>query len=43
MTDAEGQAVIRAAAFGLRPGETLSIKINTDHYSSVGRVDVPVL
>jgi len=43
VTDTEGQAVIRAAAFGLRPGETLSIKINTDHYSSVGRVDVPVL
>lgn len=43
VTDAEGQAVIRAAAFGLRPGETLSIKINTDHYTAVGRVDVPVI
>ena len=43
VTDAEGQAVIRAAAFGLRPGETLSIKINTDHYTAVGRVDVAVL
>lgn len=43
MTDARGQAVIRAAAFGLRPGETLSFKINTDHYTAVGRVDVAVL
>lgn len=43
VTDARGQAVIRAAAFGLRPGETLSIKINTDHYTAVGRVDVPVI
>ena len=43
VTDAEGRAVIRACALGLRAGDTLSIKINTDHYSAVGRVDVPVI
>ena len=42
-TNDQGAAVIRAAAFGLRAGETLSFKINTDHYTAVGRVDVPVL
>ena len=42
-TDAQGQAVIRACALGLRAGETLSLKINTDHYTSVGRVDVVVV
>ena len=42
-TNDQGAAVIRAAAFGLRPGETLSFKINTDHYTAVGRVDVPVI
>lgn len=42
VTDAQGRAVIRACALGLRPGETLSLKINTDHYTSVGRVDVAV-
>ena len=43
VTDAEGRAVIRACALGLRAGDTLSIKINTDHYTAVGRVDVPVI
>lgn len=43
VTDDQGRAVIRACAFGLRPGETLSLKINTDHYTSVGRVDVAVV
>lgn len=43
LTDAQGRAVIRACALGLRPGETLSLKINTDHYTSVGRVDVAVV
>lgn len=42
-TNAQGEALIRACALGLRPGETLSLKINTDHYSSVGRVDVAVV
>jgi len=43
VTDAERRAVIRACALGLRAGDTLSIKINTDHYTAVGRVDVPVI
>lgn len=43
VTNAQGQAVIRACALGLHPGETLSLKINTDHYTSVGRVDVAVV
>lgn len=43
VTDAQGQAVIRACALGLRPSETLTLKINTDHYTSVGRVDVAVV
>lgn len=43
VTDAQGQALIRACALGLRSGETLSLKINTDHYTSVGRVDVAVV
>jgi hypothetical protein len=43
VTDAEGRAVIRACALGLRAGDTLSIKINTDHYTAVGRVDVAVV
>ena len=43
VTDDQGRAVIRACALGLRPGETLSLKINTDHYTSVGRVDVAVV
>ncbi len=43
VTDAEGRAVIRACALGLRAGDTLSIKINTDHYTAVGRVDVAVI
>ena len=43
LTDAQGQAVIRACALGLKSGETLSLKINTDHYTSVGRVDVAVV
>lgn len=43
VTDDQGQAVIRACALGLRSGETLSLKINTDHYTSVGRVDVVVV
>jgi hypothetical protein len=43
LTDAQGRAVIRACALGLRPGETLSLKINTDHYTAVGRVDVAVV
>ena len=42
VTDAQGRAVIRACALGLRAGETLSLKINSDHYTSVGRVDVAV-
>ena len=43
LTDTQGRAVIRACALGLRRGETLSLKINTDHYTSVGRVDVAVV
>ena len=43
LTDAQGRAVIRACALGLRSGETLSLKINTDHYTAVGRVDVAVV
>ncbi len=42
VTDDQGQGIIRACALGLRPGETLALKINTDHYTSVGRVDVAV-
>ena len=41
--DAKGRAMIRACALGLCSGETLSLKINTDHYTSVGRVDVAVV
>ncbi len=41
-TDEQGQAVIRACALGLTVGETLSLKINTEHYSSVGRIDLAV-
>ena len=43
VTGADGQVLIRACALGLHPGETLSLKINTDHYTSVGRVDVAVV
>lgn len=43
VTDDQGQAIIRACALGLRSGERLSLKINTDHYSAVGRVDVTVV
>ena len=43
LTDAQGRAVIRACALGLRSGDILSLKINTDHYTSVGRVDVAVV
>lgn len=42
-TDDQGQALIRAAALGLRAGERLSVKINSNHYSAVGRIDVPVV
>jgi len=33
----------RVTALGLNPGDTLDVKINTDHYTGIGRIQVAVV
>jgi hypothetical protein len=42
-TAADGSAVITVTALGLTLGDILDIKINTDHYTGIGRIQVDVV
>jgi hypothetical protein len=42
-TAADGSAATTVTAFGLSPGDILDIKINTDHYTGIGRIQVTVV
>lgn len=42
-TNAKGQGFVRASAHGLRAGEQLVLKLNTDHFSGVGKLVVEVV
>ena len=42
-TAADGSAVVTVTALGLNPGDVLDVKINTDHYTGIGRIQVAVL
>jgi hypothetical protein len=40
---ADGSAEVLVYALGLSPGDLLDIKINTDHYTGIGRIQVAVV
>ena len=42
-TAADGSAATTVTALGLSPGDILDIKINTDHYTGIGRIQVAVV
>jgi len=42
-TAANGSAAITVTALGLSPGDILDIKINTDHYTGIGRIQIAVV
>jgi len=42
-TSADGSAEMTVTALGLDPGDILDVKINTDHYTGIGRLRVTVV
>ncbi len=42
-TTSDGSAAITVTALGLNPGDLLDVKINTDHYTGIGRIQVAVV
>ena len=42
-TATDGSAIITVTALGLSPGDILDVKINTDHYTGIGRIQVEVV
>ena len=42
-TAADGNAATTVTALGLSPGDILDVKINTDHYTGIGRIQVAVV
>lgn len=42
-TAADGSAEVTVTALGLSPGDLLDVKINTDHYTGIGRIQVTVV
>ncbi len=42
-TATDGSAIITVTALGLSPGDILDVKINTDHYTGIGRIHVEVV
>ncbi len=42
-TAADGSAEVTVTALGLTPGDILDVKINTDHYTGIGRIKVAVV
>jgi hypothetical protein len=43
VTDANGQGVVRVHALGLEPGDRMKVKINAEHYTAVGVLNVEVV
>ncbi|MEN8983775.1 MAG: hypothetical protein ABF255_16615 [Planktotalea arctica] len=43
MTDAQGQGSFAVEALGLSPGDRIAVKINTEHYTAIGKVIVEVV
>jgi len=42
-TDANGHGVISVEARGLAVGDVISVKINTEHYTAIGKLRVEVV
>jgi hypothetical protein len=42
-TAADGSAEVTVTGLGLNPGDILDVKINTDHYTGIGRIQVDVV
>lgn len=42
-TAGDGSAEVTITALGLSPGDLLEVKINTDHYTGIGRIQVEVV
>jgi len=42
-TETDGSAAVTVTALGLDPGDLLDVKINTDHYTGIGRIQVEVV
>ncbi|KGK99839.1 hypothetical protein [Thalassobacter sp. 16PALIMAR09] len=42
-TDAQGQGSFAIEALGLRPGDRISVKVNTEHYTAIGKIIVEVV
>jgi len=41
-TGLDGSAEVTVTALGLSPGDLLDVKINTDHYTGIGRIQIAV-
>jgi hypothetical protein len=41
-TDANGQGLVTVEARGLRPGDVIGVKINTEHYTAIGKLRIEV-
>ena len=42
-TDAQGQGSFAIEALGLRPGDRILVKVNTEHYTAIGKIIVEVV
>lgn len=42
-TDAQGQGSFAIEALGLRPGDRIAVKVNTEHYTAIGKIIVEVI
>jgi hypothetical protein len=42
-TDSNGKGVIRLMAMGMKAGEEVSVKVNTEHFTSVGKIKAVVV
>ncbi|MBO6886229.1 MAG: hypothetical protein JJ869_22020 [Marivita sp.] len=43
MTDASGAGSFAVDALGLRPGDQIAVKINTEHYTAIGKIILEVV
>jgi hypothetical protein len=43
MTDQTGQGSFAVEALGLAAGERITVKINTEHYTAIGKITLEVV
>jgi hypothetical protein len=43
MTDASGAGSFAVDALGLSPGDQIAVKINTEHYTAIGKIILEVV